>query len=366
MRVIHRRVRLVVALATVVTLALSAALLGPAQQAAAATRWVTVGGDSRVLDGTNTRRGRDELVRYTRAGGARTGTGRWGIEVKVVRGEVTLIRDRVGNMGVPRRGYVLSANGQARTWLKARARVDGRVRLFDADPSTPPGLLLPDLGIRTLRAFSIEHDGETRMLKFPGVTSNVGDGPMRIRATRSSSTSTDWVARQRVLRTDGSWAVMAPSAAEFFFAGDGHAHWHIRDFDAYELYDETGAALRVGEKHGFCFFDNTPYRDWVGSPEHLEVPTQPVYTHDDSCGEDEPAATSIVHGLSVGWSDTYPTSLPDQGIDITGLPDGTYLVKVTADWQDLWDETDETNNSASATIRIEGDTVTLLSATDGL
>ena len=73
-----------------------------------------------------------------------------------------------------------------------------------------------------------------------------------------------------------------------------------------------------------------------------------------------------MHGLSVGWSDTYPTTLPDQGIDITGLPDGTYLVKVTADWQQLWEETDETNNAASATIRIEGDTVTLLSAPDGL
>ncbi|RYY47836.1 MAG: hypothetical protein EON53_07065, partial [Actinomycetales bacterium] len=64
--------------------------------------------------------------------------------------------------------------------------------------------------------------------------------------------------------------------------------------------------------------------------------------------------------------DTYPASLPDQGIDITGIPDGTYLVRVTADWQNFWQETNEGNNSASAQVRITGSTVTLLSASDGI
>jgi hypothetical protein len=91
-----------------------------------------------------------------------------------------------------------------------------------------------------------------------------------------------------------------------------------------------------------------------------------VYAPALACGRDRPDATTIVHGLSVGWGDTYPATLPDQAIDVTGLPDGDYTVKVTADWQNLWQETNESNQSASALIRITGNSVALLTASDGL
>jgi hypothetical protein len=84
-----------------------------------------------------------------------------------------------------------------------------------------------------------------------------------------------------------------------------------------------------------------------------------VYEHEASCGEGEPLATSIEHGLSAGWADTYPTTLPDQGIDITGLPDGVYTVRVRVDGQRLIDEADETNNIASVKVTITGDKVTV-------
>ena len=91
-----------------------------------------------------------------------------------------------------------------------------------------------------------------------------------------------------------------------------------------------------------------------------------MYTPALSCGRNEPNATTILHGLSVGWGDTYPASLPDQAIDITGLPDGNYTVKVTADWQNFWRETNESNQSATALIRITGNSVALLTARDGI
>ena len=88
----------------------------------------------------------------------------------------------------------------------------------------------------------------------------------------------------------------------------------------------------------------------VGRP---GVPAEPVYTETGSCGEQQHDATSIVHGLSRGWADTYPTlTLEDQYIDITGLPDGTYVVQVTADWQHFITEVVEDNNSASAEVTI--------------
>jgi hypothetical protein len=49
-------------------------------------------------------------------------------------------------------------------------------------------------------------------------------------------------------------------------------------------------------------------------------------------------------GLSVGWGDRYPATLPDQYVDVTGLPDGKYRLRATADESDWFKETDDKNN----------------------
>jgi hypothetical protein len=222
------------------------------------------------------------------------------------------------------------------------------------------------VGVRTLGNFTIVNVNGKKLLKFPVVTANIGDGPLEINGARTSTSTSDWVGRQTVFKSDGTKTVLPPSGAEFYWAGDGHTHWHIRDFDLYEIYDASGQQLQTGEKHGYCFEDNTSYRGWPGSSAHPNSPASPVYTPALACGRDQPNATTIMHGLSVGWGDTYPATLPDQAIDVTGLPDGDYTVKVTADWQNLWQETNESNQSASALIRITGNSVALLTASDGL
>lgn len=356
------------ALATVLAGAVFAAAglaSAPVSMAAGQTT-VTVGSSTRALDGTNVRRLANYLVMYT--AGATTGTNAYGFEAAVVSGKVTKIENGVGNMAIPAGGYVLSGHGTSRTWLQANAKVGTAVKVNDNSTGGTP--VLPDIGIRTLRLFSIVHPttgqfAGRKLLKFPAVTANVGDAPLEIRASRSASTSTDWVGRQVVRNTDGTSTTLPPSSAQFYWAGDGHTHWHIRDFDQYDLLNSAGTVIERGEKHGFCFEDNTSYRDWASKGTN-GAPASPVYTYAKSCGQGLPQATSIVHGLSVGWSDTYPATLPDQAIDITGVPNGDYTVRVTADWQHFWAEKTEGNNSATARIRISGDTVTLLSATDGL
>lgn len=345
------------------------ALLAPSASAAAGT--ITVNGQTRNLDGINVRRLTNYLVKYTPAFGASTQTNIYGYEAAVVGGKVTKVANGVGNMAIPANGFVLSGHGTSRTWLRTNAVVgatvsDGTVTPPPTPPTTTKTPLLPDVGIRTLRLFTIVNSGGAKLLKFPGVTPNIGDGPLEIRATRASSTATNWAAHQMVFNTDGSTTMLPDSGAEFYFAGDGHSHWHIRDFDKYEILNPAGTSIKIGEKHGFCFEDNTSYRDWPGNPKHPASPANAVYTPSNVCGVGQPNATSITHGLSVGWGDTYPASLPDQAIDITGLPDGRYMVKVTADWQNFWREKNENNNSASAQIEITGNTVTLVSATDGM
>lgn len=242
-----------------------------------------------------------------------------------------------------------------------------RPKTVTVRPSRPEGeALLPDLGAKKLTdcaaseqpCFSIVEAQGRRLLRFPMVTVNVGDGPVEIHGHRSSRSSRDWVATMTTHHSSGDKRSAPLSGVVFYWAGDGHNHWHIRDFDYYDVLDANGRVLRRGEKHGFCFEDNTTYRDWLQMPEeHPRVPRRPVYKHELSCGVERPNATSMVHGLSRGWADTYPTSLPDQNIDITGLPDGDYTVRVTVDGQRLVPEADESNNTATVRVRVAGNRV---------
>jgi hypothetical protein len=368
----NTRARVSAVLATVLsTVMVTAALLSLNSTDAVAVvgaTTISIDGQSRAVDGENVRRATNFLVVYSNVG-TRTGTNEFGTEVAVVNGKVTQVQTSVGNMLVPANGYVLSGHGTSNTWLKARAQVGDTVLVNGNGGGGTP--ILPDIGIRTLRQFTIANPttgqfAGRKLLKFPAVTANVGDGPLEIHGQRSTSTSTDWLGSQRVKNTDGTWTMLPPTpGATFVFGGDGHNHWHIKDFDEYELLNSGGTVIERGEKHGFCFEDNTGYRDWPGKGTN-GTPSSPVYTPAQSCTVGQPQATQTLHGLSVGWSDTYPASLPDQAIDVTGLANGEYTVRVTADWQHLWAEKNEGNNSATARIRITGNSVTLLSATDGL
>ena len=57
-------------------------------------------------------------------------------------------------------------------------------------------------------------------------------------------------------------------------------------------------------------------------------------------------------GLSVGWADNYPWFFAFQWIDITGLPGGTYQVRVTVDIQDYYQERIDTDNCVWARLHI--------------
>ncbi|WP_170285998.1 lysyl oxidase family protein [Nocardioides rubriscoriae] len=147
---------------------------------------------------------------------------------------------------------------------------------------------------------------------------------------------------------------------KFHYAGDGHNHWHFTDFDDYWIETLGGTDLRSAEKHGYCLEDNTT---WAGLAGAAGVPTSPVYLGATSCGKGLPQALTVIEGLSRGWGDTYPLTLPDQAIDVTGLPDGRYRVGITADALGAVVEGDESNNTATMEISISGNTVTTYPAT---
>lgn len=101
-----------------------------------------------------------------------------------------------------------------------------------------------------------------------------------------------------------------------------HGHWHMTDYIDYALVDATGGVVATGRKQAFCLMDSEPVAD---------TPQPPSY----HCG---------YQGITVGWADTYTAWLDCQWLDVTDVPAGDYILRLTLDPLGLLRERDTTNN----------------------
>ena len=65
----------------------------------------------------------------------------------------------------------------------------------------------------------------------------------------------------------------------------------------------------------------------------------------------------------MGWGDEYDQTDNGQPIDLTGVPDGTYILHGVVDPQHLLTESNVTNNVTDTLLQITGSTVKVLSQT---
>jgi hypothetical protein len=207
-----------------------------------------------------------------------------------------------------------------------------------ASPAKAASDLLPDLGMARLADLKIEKTPDGRkLLRFSSIVVNVGDGPIEVHGQRPDTVISTMTTTQRIFDDAGGHRDV-PTDAVMYFGGDGHDHWHLRDLESFRLERlRKGSKVGTGAKHGFCFFDN--YRYGSG---------QDPYYH--GCGHS--GDLQVTMGLSVGWGDLYRYTLPDQYIDITGLGRGRYRLEGTADADNWFLESDESNNSTWVDIRI--------------
>jgi hypothetical protein len=96
---------------------------------------------------------------------------------------------------------------------------------------------------------------------------------------------------------------------QMFYWSAAHGHYHMREFNRYTLYDQTGSLVMPGKKQGFCLAD-VQKDDPNAGP--LKFPL--------SCGQNEE------QGISAGWADLYNAELPCQYIAIDGVADGDYTL----------------------------------------
>jgi Lysyl oxidase len=212
---------------------------------------------------------------------------------------------------------------------------------------------LPDLAMARLRHIGTTRteDGR-RLLRFSAIIVNVGVGPFELRSQRPD-TSSSWSVRQVVYNDAGGSRTVDTPSVRLVYEGDGHDHWHVKDLEEYRLVPlRTTGRDRIGQKVGFCFFDNYQYRLWLPGAARA-----PGYRH-RGCGTRD--SVRLQNGLSVGWGDIYHQSLPGQYIDITDLPNGIYRLRATADQANFFLERNDANNSTWVDLRIDAGGVTVL------
>jgi hypothetical protein len=175
---------------------------------------------------------------------------------------------------------------------------------------------------------------------------NVGLGPAELHGVRTGPYRMR--GRQRIYRRAGGRIGIATGARLYFkhIAGQGR-YWkflHAARFELWRL-DSTGRRVRrvkTGPKVSYCLRDLKHTR-----PRRRRSPRRFVYP-----GCDRSAATlRVTLGTSVGWSDVYPPTYPEQWIDVTRLR-GCFAFRHIADPLNGLYESNERNNVATVTVRL--------------
>lgn len=147
--------------------------------------------------------------------------------------------------------------------------------------------------------------GNRRLLRFSTMTPNVGDADL---------------------------VLGDPTAVPGFDFAPCHNHFHFNGYARYELVDDLGAIIAVGHKQAFCLLDSVP----VGLP---GAPTSPRF----HCG---------FQGLTRGWADIYDSGLDCQWVDITDVPDGDYLLRISINPDQVIKESNYDNNTVEVPVTI--------------
>ncbi len=211
-------------------------------------------------------------------------------------------------------------------------------------PSFGYGYPAPPLAVGGCLIDEIIGRGARRCLRFETVVANQGRGPLEL-TYRVEAPAPG--AYQTLYSKDGSTRQRFATTSEFH---PTHAHFHLSGFYVARLWAAGGSGKRVaeGEKSGFC-------------PEDGSGDGEARYSCLGDYRTDEIGVGQVV-GISSGWTDSYRMHLPDQYIEITGVPDGRYLLEIIIDPLDVIAESDEEDNRACALIALRGEEARLISS----
>jgi hypothetical protein len=207
----------------------------------------------------------------------------------------------------------------------------------------PSDLILPDLQTLPPTDLIIQENQLTsqKLLRFSNSIVNIGPGILELKGIVDLTTGNASISQQ-LYTADGS--IYERTVSDYVFHPI-HDHWHFYNSARYELWTISSdwgrdAVISMNDKVSFCLRD-------IKRSDGFDDTDRPVFTR---CGQES-------QGISPGWIDTYLYYYDGQSLDITGLPDGIYVLRSIVDPEDqLW-EVNSTNNDVHLYIRIEGNTV---------
>lgn len=207
----------------------------------------------------------------------------------------------------------------------------------------------------------VDEDGAQTCLRFDQVLGNAGSGPLDIRFDQPAASppvdDQQIPVRQRIYRSDGSSHDSASGTVHWHAT---HNHWHFDGFAQSALWAvhsedgsrAGGAPIATGNKVSFCIATTSINPAYWGQqafgPDSYPAP---------DCLEPYETSGGLDHfkqGMSVGWTDEYNWFLPAQYVEVTGVPDGDYILDTTVDPTGRLVEELKTNNCGSVRVRLTG------------
>jgi Lysyl oxidase len=200
----------------------------------------------------------------------------------------------------------------------------------------------------------INEEGAQTCLRFDQVFANTGEGPLELRfALPQDPASTARSVVQRIYESDPADGFEEEPAGEWEYHPI-HDHFHYTSFGVSRLWatsdgQRSGAApVRSSRKVSFCIVD-IELHAWAqpgNDPRAYSFPACVTPAESDGVND------YLIQGIGRGWIDVYDWFLPDQYVEVTGVPDGLYILDTLADPDDTIREADETNNCTSTYVRL--------------
>jgi hypothetical protein len=206
----------------------------------------------------------------------------------------------------------------------------------------PDLVMAPPSHLRVARSPSGGHV----VLRMENRIVNVGAGPAELFGERISAS--EMRARQVIADAAGRRRRVVTGAELYFKSvpSRGGSYWKFKDAARFQLWaiDLSGhrtTLVRTGPKLDYCLRDLDRVRPG---------PTVRRQRFFGACNQ-RAGTRAVTLGTSVGWADVYPSTYPENWIDVTGLS-GCFAVVHRADPAQHIFESNESNNVSSTIVRL--------------
>lgn len=233
----------------------------------------------------------------------------------------------------------------------------GTERITFDTPSFPIFEPDPPAGASCFQS-EMDEDGAQTCLRFDQIVANLGAGPIEIAYHVPTGATPDpdvpFPVSQRVYESSGSFSDRPGGTVTFHGI---HGHYHYSSFANALLWrsDPRGAKLgdspvAASHKVSFCMADIRidAWGEKGDGPRKYYAPDCLFPSASDGVTD------QYRQGINHGWSDVYDWYIPDQYIEVSGVPSGHYRLEFCADPFNEIEEEREDNNCVVNHIRLSG------------